>query len=161
MFPAENMWNWLIKTIRNRNTPEACMMFGIQDKQCMDLKHLFNTDPDLFKDPTKFMNNPDCMTYDMKGQKTDKLSNDTLQALVIYYLTNVPVITALWHAAITNFRNTHSAAEIKSAGIKQPTRVGALGGFEFQTQGLLFLFYKRHFRGEQLSSKNLTHLSSA
>lgn len=149
MFPAEDMWNWLIKTIRNRNTPEACMMFGWQDRQCMDLKHLIHTSPAPFKDPTKFMNDPDCMTYEMKGKTTTRLSNDTLYALVRYYVTCNAIVKGLWYAAITHFVSTHTAGEVRAAGIKQPTRAGALGGFEFKTQSMLFEFYRDNFRGEQ------------
>lgn len=151
MFPAEDMWNWLIKTIRNKNTPEACMMFSWQDKQCMDLKHLFNTDPEAFKDPTKYMNDPSCMTYEMKGQVSRTARDQDMPALVRYYVTNNPIIKVLWNAAIVQFRNTHTASQINAAGIKQPTRAGALGGFEFKTEGQLYSFYMNHFRGKQPS----------
>lgn len=124
------------------------MVFGWQDKQCMDMKHLFDAEPAPFKDPTKFMSDPASVTPVMKGQVSSGMRDEDMQALVRYYITHNAIVRGLWMAAIEHFRRTHTVTEFNAAGIKQPERGGALGGFEFKTQGQMYSFYKNHFRSE-------------
>lgn len=123
------------------------MMFSFQDKQCMDLKHLFNTDPPKYKDPTKYMNHPDMLDYEMKGAVKQGMKAPDRSALVRFYLENIPALKGLWATAVSLYANTHSAAEKLAAGIKWTT-----SGFVFESQAHMYNFFNDHFAGEQRTS---------
>lgn len=121
------------------------MMNSYHDKQAIDLKYLKSAEAKPYRDPRDYMNFPDKVSYEMKGQITTKATLEDREALAIYYLESIPALSALWAQAVHLFVETHSRREIDTAGI---VRVG--GGYKFQTDRLKYLFFTRKFSGEQL-----------
>lgn len=121
------------------------MMFRWHDKQFIDMLHLTNTEAPEYKDPTLYLNDPDMISYQMKGKVSRDMEDQQIVALIWFYLENMPVLQALFDEAVKLFISKSSRHQIHAAGINLPS----VGGYEFVTPAWKSAFFSQHFSGEK------------
>lgn len=122
------------------------MLNSYGDKQFIDMKRLDDVRPPDYSDPTKYMNDPGAVCYEMKGRvRHNAMSTADQVALTQFYIKEIPAIAAIWHLAVGIFMATHTPAQIRDAGICRPQ--GRLG-FQFQTATMMYSFFNMEIAGE-------------
>lgn len=145
MFPAENMWNWLQRTIGNPNRAEACMMLSHQDKQFCAQRALLNADPPKYSNPTKYIHDPDLVSYEEKGiVRSDAMGPLDKVSLVRFYIDAMPGLKSLFTRAVTVWVSENRSKAIRDAGIRYSRT-----GWVFLTNNHMYSFFSLHFSGEK------------
>lgn len=120
-------------------------MISHLDKQFCARRALVSADPPLYSDPTKYMNNPDMVSYEMKGRVTRNAMGPLDRvALLQFYIEQMPGLKSLWDQAVKVWVREHTASAVRLVGIRRE----AGGALVFRTSNDMYHFFNMHVAGE-------------
>lgn len=163
MFPAENLWHWLMTNARNKNSAEATMLYAWLDKQRVAMYFMtsLTSESKRYYYKEKFIAHSHMIAMYMLGKRhSEDLTIKEHAALIIFYTQRLFDLGRLWSDAVRYHCSTRSDLQLRAQGLILDSESAAEGGgFSFpQRSPLTMVMFWNEFAGMSMTKYRRSRL---